>query len=168
VTTSDMVQTGPDDAFGGGRGPLRRLRDGLRWTAPLWALAPLVAAAAFVNRFNPTDRVADPTGPCLWHATTGINGPTCGGTRMFYYLIHGNLVEAARHHLPALIAVPFLSYLWLRWMLGRFGVRLPALRLNRWVVIGYIVFFLIFSTVLRNLDWGPFAWFDIPNLDMTA
>jgi hypothetical protein len=84
---------------------------------------------------------------------------------MFYYLIHGNLIDAARNHLPALIAVPFLAYLWLRWTLGRFGVQLPALRLSKSVLIGYGVFFLVFSTVLRNLHWGPFAWFDIPNLD---
>jgi Protein of unknown function (DUF2752) len=136
-----------------------------RLLAPLAVLSPFAAAAWFVLRFDPTDRTVDPTGPCLWHAATGINGPSCGGTRMFYFLIHGNLVEAARHHLPALLAVPFLAYAWLRWTLGRFGVRLPALRLSRTVLIGYGVFFLVFSTVLRNLDWGPLAWFDIENLD---
>lgn len=164
MTASDLTNVGTPDA--GDRPPRRRLRDAVRWAAPLWVLAPFAAAGLFVNRFNPTDRVADPTGACLWHAATGINGPTCGGTRMFYYLIHGDLVEAARHHLPALLAVPFLAYAWLWWMLGRLGVRLPALRVNRWVVAGYIVFFFVFSTVLRNLDWGPLAWFDIPNLDM--
>lgn len=142
-----------------------RLGRALHRSAPLWALTPLAAAAWFVNRFDPTDTVADPTGPCLWHTLTGINGPTCGGTRMFYHLIHGDLVEAARHHLPALLAVPFLAYAWLVWAAGRFGVRLPALRLPRWVLIAYGVFFVVFSTVLRNLDWGPLEWFDIPNLD---
>ena len=141
--------------------PLRMLHRSL----PLWAVTPFVAAAWFVTRYNPTDRIADPTGPCLWHLLTGINGPTCGGTRMFYYLIHGNLVESARHHLPALLAVPFPAYLWLRWTLGRFGTRLPAPRMPRWALIGYMVFFLVFSTVLRNIDWGPLAWFDIANLD---
>jgi len=136
-----------------------------RLLAPLAALSPFAAAAWFVVRFNPTDRTVDPTGPCLWHAATGINGPSCGGTRMFYYLIHGNLIEAARHHLPALLAVPFLAYYWLRWTLGHFGIQLPNLRLSKAVLIGYGVFFLVFSTVLRNLDWGPLAWFDIENLD---
>jgi hypothetical protein len=54
---------------------------------------------------------------------------------------------------------------WLRWALGRFGVQLPALRLPKAVWIGYAVFFLVFSTVLRNIDWGPLGWFDIENLD---
>lgn len=132
---------------------------------PLSALVPLVVAAWYVNRFNPTDRVADPTGPCLWHTLTGINGPTCGGTRMFYHLVHGDPVNAARNHLPALIAVPFLGYLWLRWTLRHAGVTLPPLRLPGWALIAYGVFFVVFTTVLRNIDWGPLAWFDIPDLD---
>src|SRR5215216_1296989 len=65
---------------------------GSRLIAPLAAFSPFAGATWFVLRFNPTDRTVDPTGPCLWHAATGINGPSCGGTRMFYYLIHGNLV----------------------------------------------------------------------------
>nr|WP_227457514.1 DUF2752 domain-containing protein [Micromonospora purpureochromogenes] len=109
--------------------------------------------------------MADPTGPYLWHLATGINGPTCGGTRMFYYLLHGNLVEAARHHLAALVAVPFLLYAFIQWS-GRvwFGVALPALRFSRWVYVGYTVAWLVYAVVLRNLPWAPFSWFDIPNL----
>jgi hypothetical protein len=109
------------------------------------------AAAAFVVRFNPTDRVADPTGPCLWHALTGINGPSCGGTRMFYYLLHGDLVEAARHHLAALVAVPFLLYAGVRWAgIAWFGRELPALRSSPPVYWAYGVAFLLYSTVLRQ------------------
>ena len=135
------------------------------WLAPILALVPFAAAAVWVELFNPTDGTPDPTGPCTWHMLTGINGPTCGGTRMFYYLIHGNLIQAARFHLPALIAAPVLAYLWLRWTLARvFGVQLPAVRLSKGVLIGYGVFFIVFSAVLRNLPIAPFTWFDIPNL----
>ena len=134
--------------------------------ASLGVVGAFGAAAAFVLWFDPTDRVADPTGPCLWHAATGINGPTCGGTRMFYHLLHGNLVEAARHHLTALVAVPFLVYAFIQWS-GRvwFGLALPPLRLSRWVYIGYGGAWLVYSTVLRNLPWAPFSWFNIPDLD---
>ena len=134
-------------------------------TATLGVLGVLAAAIGFVLRFNPTDQVPDPTGPCAWHALTGINGPSCGGTRMFWYLIHGDLVEAARHHLPALIAVPFAGYAFLQWSLRVwFGVTLPSLRLNRWAYVAYAAGWLIFTTVLRNLPWAPFSWFGIPNL----
>jgi hypothetical protein len=40
----------------------------------VWLL--LGAAAAWVLTFNPTDSVPDPTGACLWHALTGISGPS--------------------------------------------------------------------------------------------
>ena len=75
--------------------------------ADVWA--GLAAAVGYVLAFNPTDRIADPTGPCTWHTLFGINGPICGGTRMVWYLLHGDLVAAARHHLVALIGVPFAS-----------------------------------------------------------
>jgi hypothetical protein len=145
--------------------PIARVWRGSPWLAPLAALAPFAAAAWWVRAHDPTDATADPTGPCVWHMVTGINGPGCGGTRMFYSLLQGDLVDAARYHLPALMAVPVLAYLWVRWTLERvFGLQLPALRLSRWMLIGYGVFFVVFSTVLRNLPIAPFTWFDIPNL----
>ncbi|MFB9320079.1 DUF2752 domain-containing protein [Cryptosporangium minutisporangium] len=136
---------------------------------PLLPLLPLLAAAVWVNLYNPTDQVEDPTGPCTWHAMFGVNGPTCGGTRAFYYLLHGHVVEAARFHLPAVLAAPVLVYFWLRWAVKRgLGRRLPALTVPRWLWVTYLVFFLVFTTVLRNLDFAPFAWFDIPNLAAPA
>jgi hypothetical protein len=149
-----------------GSGSARPDRRWVHRLASVGVLAVFGSAAGFVLRFNPTDRVADPTGPCLWHAATGINGPACGGTRMFYYLLHGDLVQAALHHLVALIAVPFLVYAFAGWA-GRvwFGVTLPPLRLSRWVYVAYGVAWLLYAVVLRNLPWAPFTWFDIPNLD---
>ena len=144
--------------------PLRIKSAGQRW-ASLGVLGFMSAAAAFVLRFNPTDRVVDPTGACLWHAATGINGPTCGGTRMFYYLLQGDVVQAARHHLVALIGVPFAVYAFVAWSTRVwFGWSLPPLRLGRWVYVGYAAAWLLYAVVLRNLPWAPFSWFDIPNL----
>lgn len=167
MTESATVQqeSVPGDT-GAGTKPVGRRSRWLPRLSTLAVLATFGAAAGFVHRFNPTDRVADPTGPCLWHSLTGINGPTCGGTRMFYYLVHGNLVEAARHHLAALVAVPFLAYAFIAWA-GRvwFGLTLPPLRFSRWVYVAYGVGFLLYSVVLRNLPWAPFTWFNIPNLD---
>lgn len=149
----------------GAADPAAPVRPPHRWSRllPLLPLLPLAAAVWWVERFNPADNIPDPTGPCTWHMLTGINGPTCGGTRAFYYLIHANLVEAVRFHLPFVLAVPFLAYWWLEWLLGRtIGVRLPSLRPRPWMLIAYGIFFLTFTTVLRNLP--GFGWFDIPNL----
>lgn len=137
----------------------------LRRLEPLIVLPPVALAVAYVLAFNPTDRAPDPTGPCLWHLLTGINGPGCGGTRMVWYLLHGNLVQAARHHLVALIAVPFLAYAYVQWLGSRtFGVRLPAFRPSTRLITAYLVAFVLYSVVLRNLPWPPFHWFDIDNL----
>ena len=131
--------------------------------AGVWAT--LAVAAGYVLAFNPTDRVADPSGPCLWHALLGINGPTCGGTRMFWYLLHGDVVRAARHHLVALIAVPFALYAMLAWTANVwFGRSWPLPRFTRGVYLGYAAAWLLYAVVLRNLAWPPFVWFDIPNL----
>jgi Protein of unknown function (DUF2752) len=133
---------------------------------PVGSWLTLAAAAAWVLLFNPTDRVADPTGPCLWHAVTGINGPTCGGTRMFWYLLHGNLIQAARHHLAALVGLLYGLYALVAWTLGAYASRrLPLWKPSNQAFAIYIALFLLYAVVLRNLPWQPFAWFDIPNLD---
>jgi hypothetical protein len=127
--------------------------------------ASVAATAGYVLAFDPTDRVADPAGPCTWHLLFGINGPTCGGTRMVWYLLHGDFVEAARHHLVALAGVPFVLTVLVVWTARAwFGRSWPIPRLPRWVSIGYAAVWLLYATVLRNLPWPPFTWFDIPNL----
>ena len=143
-----------------------------RKPSPWWRLGPagvwllLAAAAAWVLAFNPTDRIADPTGPCLWHTLTGINGPTCGGTRMFWYLLHGNMVQAARHHLAALAGLLYGLYALVAWTAAAyFGQRLRLWQPGRTTILVYIGLFLLYAVVLRNLPWQPFAWFDIPYLD---
>jgi Protein of unknown function (DUF2752) len=131
--------------------------------AGMWVT--LAAAIAYVLTFDPTDRAADPTGPCTWHALFGINGPTCGGTRMVWYLLHGDLVQAARHHLVALIGVPFALYALAAWTARTWwGRSWPLPRLSRWIYLGYAAAWLVYAVVLRNLPWPPFTWFDIPNL----
>lgn len=133
--------------------------------APLAVWAMLAAATAYVLAFNPTDRIADPTGPCLWHALFGIDGPSCGGTRMYWYLIHGNLVQAARHHLAALVGLAYGGYALILWTVGS----LTGRQLRLWVpgrrtIAVYLALFLLYSTVLRNLPWSPFTWFYVENL----
>ncbi|MGH3647505.1 MAG: DUF2752 domain-containing protein [Micromonosporaceae bacterium] len=141
---------------------------GARWwrrLAPLTVLPVAGAVVWYILAFNPTDRVADPTGPCGWHMLFGIDGPGCGGTRMVWFLLHGDLIQAARHHLAALVAVPFAAYAYLVWVANwTFGVRLRQLRLPVPVWVGYLVVFLVYSTVLRNLPWAPFDWFYVENL----
>ena len=84
---------------GGRRGPGNRPPAGLARFSPLAAWAMLATAISYVLAFKPPDRQADALGGCGWYAMFGTNGPTCGGTRMVWYLLHGDLVNAARMHL---------------------------------------------------------------------
>lgn len=162
-----------DELAGGPAGypvPGRR-RVPARWptgavrAAVLGTWGVLGAAVGYVLAFNPTDRIPDPSGPCLWHLLFHINGPACGGTRMVWYLLHGNLVQAARQHLVALVGVPFAGYALIAWTVAAFTTRRwPRLRLPPWAYLAYLLAWLVYSTVLRNLPWAPFSWFDIPNL----
>ena len=136
----------------------------VRYT-PLWLLPLPAAAIAYVLAFDPTDQIADPTGPCTWHALFGIDGPSCGLTRMTWYLLHGDLIDAARMHLAALLVVPVGAYAYFWWVAGWvLGRRLPMFRVTKGLAIGYVVFFVVYSVVLRNLPWAPFDWFYVPDL----
>lgn len=129
------------------------------WLAPLAVLACIGAAFSYVLANDPTDQSRDPLGPCAFKLVTGLDCPGCGGTRMVWYLLHGNLGEAARHHLVALIAVPVLMYAYVAWAAKRiFKVTIPTRRIPGIVIGGYFAVWLAFS-VLRNLPWAPFNFF---------
>jgi len=136
----------------------------VRYT-PLWLLPLPALWFTYVLAFNPTDQIMDPTGPCPWHMLFGIDGPTCGITRMTWYLLHGDLINAARMHLAALLLVPVGAYAYLWWAAGWvFGRRLPMVRVTKSVAITAVVAFLVYAVVLRNLPWPPFDWFYVPDL----
>jgi hypothetical protein len=133
--------------------------------APLLALPLPAAWIAYVLAFNPTDAIMDPTGPCPWHMLFGIDGPTCGITRMTWYLLQGDLITAARMHLAALLLVPLGLYAYLWWAGGwLFGRGLPMVRITKSMAITAVIFFLVYAVVLRNLPWPPFDWFYVPDL----
>jgi hypothetical protein len=134
------------------------------WTKPSW-LAPLAVlgcigeASTYVLQNNPTDTQLDPLGPCAFKALTGFDCPGCGGTRMVWYLLHGNVYEAARHHIIALLAVPVLIWTYIVWGVQRVtGYRLPTKRIPLGLILGYLISWFVFA-VLRNLPWAPFDWF---------
>lgn len=129
-----------------------------RWAAPVAALGCLAAAAGYTEITDPTTSGAEAIPTCLVKLTTGLDCPGCGGTRAFWYVLHGDLGAAARHHLLFVFALPFLIYLYVAWAAKlSFGWRLPQLRLSPVVLGGFLVAWLAF-TVARNLPWAPFTW----------
>lgn len=129
-----------------------------RWLAPVAALSCMAGAVGYTLVADPTDSTADAVPTCLLKLTTGFDCPGCGGTRAAWYLLHGNLPAAARHHILFVFALPFLLYLYVAWA-GRqlFNWRLPQLRLSPTVIGVFLAAWLAF-TILRNLPWAPFTW----------
>jgi len=129
-----------------------------RWLAPTAILACFAGATGYVLLSDPTDGGADAVPTCIVRLTTGFDCPGCGGTRAFFYLLHGNVPAAARHHLLFVFALPFLVYMYVAWAGRRlFGRTLPALRPGPGAIGVFLGAWLVFS-VVRNLPWAPFTW----------
>jgi hypothetical protein len=129
-----------------------------RWAAPAAIAACFLGGASFVWAMNPTEVSADAVPSCVVKLTTGLDCPGCGGTRAFWYLMHGNLPEAARHHLMAVFAAPFLVWLYVAWAVRRvWGRVLPVPRLSAKTVSIFLAAWIVF-TVARNLPFAPFTW----------
>jgi hypothetical protein len=130
------------------------------WFAPLTILGCFAAAASGIVATNPTDNTGPST--CLFKITTGFDCPGCGGTRAFYYLATLNLPEAARHHLMAVFAAPFLVWIYLAWALPRLFARrtwrLPTFHLTPNALTGFLLVWAAFF-IARNLPWEPFTFF---------
>ncbi|MEJ3749359.1 DUF2752 domain-containing protein [Actinomycetes bacterium KLBMP 9797] len=130
-----------------------------RWLAPVAALGCMASAVGYTMVVDPTDSVADAAPTCVLKLTTGFDCPGCGGTRAFWYLLHGNLPAAARHHALFVFAVPFLLYVYVAWAGQRvFNWRLPQLTISPKVIGVFLAAWFVF-TVARNLPWTPFTWF---------
>jgi Protein of unknown function (DUF2752) len=129
------------------------------WTAPLLVLVCFGGGVAYTFGAHPTGVGAFDSPTCLVKLTTGFDCPGCGGTRAFYYLLHGNLPAAARSHIMAVFAAPFLVYMYLSWSTGLVwkSKRLPMLRLSPLAISLFLIAWGVFS-VLRNLPWAPFTW----------
>jgi len=130
-----------------------------RVTAPLLALVCFAGGVGYTLAVRPADSDAAASPTCLVKMTTGFDCPGCGGTRAFWFLLHGDLPAAARSHLLAVFAVPFVVYLYLAWAANLvFRRQLPALRVTPRTVSVFLAAWAVFA-VLRNLPWAPFSWF---------
>ncbi|WP_345152817.1 DUF2752 domain-containing protein [Micromonospora maritima] len=127
-----------------------------RWAVPLAALGCVGLGMAYALISDPTQSDPDARPTCLLKLTTGLDCPGCGGTRALWYVLHGDLPAAARHHFLFVFALPFLAWLFAAWAGNRaFGWRLPEPRFSPKVIGGFLAAWAVFS-VVRNLPWAPF------------
>jgi Protein of unknown function (DUF2752) len=129
------------------------------WVGPLAILFCFATGVAYALATDPTHSTAAANPTCLVKLTTGFDCPGCGGTRAFWYLLHGDLPAAARSHLIAIFAAPFLIYMYVAWAANLvFKRKLPVLRVTPRMMSLFLAAWAVF-TVLRNLPWAPFTWF---------
>ncbi|MEV7121306.1 MULTISPECIES: DUF2752 domain-containing protein [Kitasatospora] len=76
--------------------------------APLGLLAAGLAAAGYLYTRNP--HLPGQALPfCPWRRLTGLQCPGCGGTRMVWDLMHGDLLAAWHDNAALLLALPFVA-----------------------------------------------------------
>ena len=137
----------------------RKWRQSPVWLAPTAMLVCMAGAVGYTFATSPTEANAGAAPTCLLKYTTGFICPGCGGTRAAWYLLHGDIPAAARHHALFVFAVPFLLYMYFAWAGRRlFGWQLPQFSLSPGVIGGFIAVWGVWS-VLRNLPWAPFTAF---------
>jgi hypothetical protein len=130
-----------------------------KWSAPLAILVCFAGGLSYTLAVHPADAGAASSPTCLVKLTTGFDCPGCGGTRAFWFLAHGDIPAAARSHLLAVFAAPFLVYLYIAWSANLvFKRRLPMPQLSPKAISFYLAAWGVFA-VLRNLPWAPFTWF---------
>lgn len=92
--------------------------------APLAVLAAGAAGCAYLYVTDPHEE-GHWLPACPFRYVTGLLCPACGGTRMTYDLLHGDLAQAWLDNRALLLAAPFALLL-----LGRWAVE--GLRGRRW------------------------------------
>jgi hypothetical protein len=97
--------------------------------------------------------------PCLLHATTGLDCPLCGSTRMAAALLHGDLGAAWHFNAMVLVLGPLVGvavgYQLLAWTLESLRlIRLPRLTMSPRTVdraVKALIVLLLVYGVARNL-----------------
>ncbi len=134
-------------------GPPRPARS--QWWAPVGVAGLAMAGCA-------TLWFADPTTPggilpvCPTKALLGIDCPGCGGMRMVYSLLHGDLGAAVHYNALSIVAVAMMVWAYGAWVLGKIRER-PA---RSWQHISWlpkvVLPVVLVWFVIRNLPWAPF------------
>ncbi len=127
--------TGPEP-----RAPARRY-------GGLAAAALGVGALAYVGSVDP-HRPGSPFLPCPFKLLTGWDCPGCGGLRMTYDVLHGDLPAAVVDNVFLLVGLPLLT-LW--WLLNRRRGR-PAFTVPVLITVAVAA---LAWTVVRNLSGFP-------------
>jgi uncharacterized protein DUF2752 len=107
--------------------------------------------------------MGDPTTPggflpvCPTKAFLGVDCPGCGGLRMAYALMHGDLLSAVKFNALSLVILVLAVGAYVTWIYGRIvGRRIVGWQHYRWSSTVALVL-LSGWFVVRNLPFAPFT-----------
>jgi hypothetical protein len=119
----------------------------VRLYSSLGAGAVLAGGLAYIG-FTDPHQPGSLFPPCPFHGLTGWLCPGCGGLRMTYDLLHGDLGAAVVDNVFLLLGLPILVL----WILLRWRRGLPVWTLPAVVVLAGLT---VTWTVVRNLPGFP-------------
>jgi hypothetical protein len=106
--------------------------------------------STYVFLADPHRRMVFP--PCPFKALTGLDCPLCGGTRMAFDLMHGDLAGAAQNNLFVLAALPLLLAVAGAVAIRRWQGRQAAFPMQLVIALGGAA---VVWLVVRNLPGWP-------------
>jgi hypothetical protein len=131
--------------------------------ATMRALAPPLAMVAGLGVCCAVVWAGDPTTPggflpvCPTKALFGIDCPGCGGMRMAYSLMHGDIPAALHYNAVSFVVVLLFVWSTVAWTAGRLRGRAVDSWLHwRWTPLVFSVVFVVWF-VIRNLPFAPFT-----------
>ncbi|WP_086839680.1 DUF2752 domain-containing protein [Amycolatopsis kentuckyensis] len=131
--------------------------------AKLRALSAPMAVVAGVGVACVVVWIGDPTTPggflpvCPTKALLGIDCPGCGGMRMAYSLLHGDIPAALHYNAVTFVLMLLFGWSMVAWTRGRLRGRAMDSWLHwRWTPLAFSVVFVVWF-VIRNLPFAPFT-----------
>jgi len=115
-----------------------------------WICVGAIAAAglAVLYFFDPAQAGFYPL--CLFHQTTGLLCPGCGGLRSVHQLLHGHVAASFRLNPLPVVALPFAAVFGLRWLIARARHQPASMNIRpAWLWAGLVA--LVIFSIARNI-----------------
>lgn len=127
----------------------------------LAVLLPIAVAFVYYAMY---DMQGENNALCSFRELTGLECPGCGGQRSMHFLLHGDVLQALRYNAFFVIALPFLAYFYIMFVLvyvlkkERF---LKSFVFTSWFGFGLLIVVILFF-ISRNIPFSPFIYLAPP------